>query len=840
MANRRIPQQKNKVPTSPLSNVDRLKGQLEKLIHQKSYRQALEKSKQIQKMHPETELSPSVSEIWTLRGRQEYGQGQYRQAETSFRQALDLGSSGEAHYWVAKSLLALDDAAAALELLQSAYENEQLHKDYAGCYLKLLLLRGETTQVSALLAHASKRFTAAQMHWVRGVLSFQNGNPQEAIAHFQKMGRTPATPGDSPQAWIAYMHQQQGQWEKSETVLGLDRSVGLRSKGLSSGLPKHPAIERLGLVQTLVQPKVQREGSAIEIRPGPQRTLSLVLQLLHLLETSNYHNAAHVFLNLGYPCQDFPEADALFRPVLILASEQALREGELDCVASFLEAIVYQPPFDAQIAVKLYQVYEREGYPIQSVQRVLSRLSDAVKQEALDHPGRWPTESLNLTLAQIQCWLTDAWMGRGQHKQGFKALQTAEKLCPDSAEVIGRQGLAACIKGQFEQAIPLMTQALEGGCQYGEVYEQLLAIKERQGDRSGIKEIRRRFGKQFGDFNAELEVEVPRWVEALTTQDYWIFEELVSDKDSDPALKACRSFVAAVEGEISQSGRVTLNLTRAEKDWERLLQGLLPQEQISVLQAIFLCIQLFVKRQKGIAALQTQYLQRLLALAEQAPEAKVAHLALLVVKGEPLTKWQKLLDDYLSASAQPGTALAQVQLKARRFCQSVVLRSMLNEALRREPQNPQLLLAKATTYGPKSQDYQTFHTEGFELARRLQDAQSLQAYREEETLRAERMTADFMPDFADFVNPAGPDLMDMVRQMARKMFGSEVPPKLLEQMLPDLMQMLEREMSNFDDEEEDFFDGPDFYKRDSFGQGLPFEPVPIRIKRKASKGRRGF
>jgi tetratricopeptide (TPR) repeat protein len=835
MAKRGLLRKQKAESTSQSSNLDRLKSQFQALIQQKSYRQALEKAKLIGKMHPEAEISPSESELWVWRGKQEYSQGQYRQAEGSFRQALEIGLQGETHYWLAKSLLALGDADGALALLRGAFDKKVLTKDYTGCYLKLLFLKGEIKEVSELLTAQTRRFSASQIHWAKGVLSLEAGKPEEAIAHFQKMGGN-ATPGDSPKAWIAYVQQQCGNWSQSEAILGMQKGVGFRRIGLSPALPKHPALQRLSLVQAISQRGSDIETNSIEAQQGTNRTLALVLTSLHLLETSNYHDAAHALLKLGNPCRDFPEADVLYRPAMILGAEQALRSGELDCAAAFLEAIVYQPPFDAQVAIKLYQVYQSAEYSIQSVQRLLNRLIEGVKKEAVDHPQAWSGSCLNSTLSHIHCWLADAWIGRNHHKQGFKALQTAEQLCPDSAEVMGRQGLKAYVQGQSEQSTQLLTKALEGGCQYIEVYERLLEKKERQGDRQGVKEIRRLFGKRFGDLNAETEVEIPHWVEALSTQDYWLFEELLdATREKDPALKACQIFVKAVEGEPTGSGRVALNQDRARRDWEVLLQKLSPPEQIPVLQAIFLSIQLFVKRQKGITGVQTEYLQRLLGLAGEYAEAKEAYLALLVVKGEPMSKWETALREYLNSSAQPGTALAQVQLKARRFVESGLLRPMLDEALRREPQNPQLMLAKATTYKSESQSYRTFQEEGFELARRLQDTAALQAYREEESYQAEAMTAEFMPDFVDFMNPNEPDLKNMIRGMARKMFGNEVPPEVLEMMLPILMQRLEAEMSGFGDEAEDFIDEADIFGRGFFGKGIPFGPPPSRTKKKAPK-----
>lgn len=74
-------------------------------------------------MNPEIELTPSEASIWSLRGQQELKEGNLKQAESSFRPVLELGLNGEAHYSIAKCLLALnrlDDAfVLALSLLKA-------------------------------------------------------------------------------------------------------------------------------------------------------------------------------------------------------------------------------------------------------------------------------------------------------------------------------------------------------------------------------------------------------------------------------------------------------------------------------------------------------------------------------------------------------------------------------------------------------------------------------------------------------------------------------------------------------------------------------------------------
>jgi tetratricopeptide (TPR) repeat protein len=806
---RQILREQKLLAKQPASPQEKLQAQLQTLIKGKQYIQAHEKLKQLQKMYPDTELEISEAQLWLLRGQQEYDQANYRQAQKSLQQALDLGLKGEAHYWFAKCLLALNETDAALAFIKTAFESKVLPKEYAGCYLKLLFLKGDTTTITELINRKSKPFLAPQLHWARGVLAMQAGNPQEAIAHFQKMGRN-ATPGDSPMAWVAYVQQQMGAWDKAALMLGLKHLI--HDRFLTPNVPKHPALERLLLMQAALQKQSLEKAIALPNPDVPNYALVLVIELLNCIESGDYYNAAFILGGLESPCREFPEIDGLVRPLCLQAAEQAMQNQAPEDAEEFLAAIVYQPPFDSQIALKLHLIYGMLD-PLPEHQRLLTHWLDWLKKEAQKDPQAWSASRLNPIRARLYCWLTDLWMSKGQHQQGYKALQEAERLCPDSAEVIGRQGLKAYMQHKTDQAIVLLTQALEGGCRFGEVYSVLLELLDKRGDQKASKDIRRRFGQSFGDLNPDLEAEQPRWVEALATQNYQAFRPLVTSKrsDSDSALQACRIFVQATEGEPNSGGRIGLNQEKARKDWDKLLARVSDLEKIPVLQAIFLAVHLFAKRQKGIAALLSQYQQQLFALSEQYSEAKISHLVLLVVKGLAPDRLELPFMNYLARSPQPGTALAQVQLQARQFVQTSLLRPLIDKYLQREPQNPLLLLAKATTYLSHNKEYQKLHQQGFELARRLQDNLALQAFRAEEAFQTGMMAGDLLPDFMEFEASGAMDVPEIMRKVMEKMFGQELPPEVLDQILPEFARMAAAEMNSMDfefddDENDDFFE----------------------------------
>jgi tetratricopeptide (TPR) repeat protein len=700
-----------------------------------------------------------------------------------------LGLNGEADYWIAKCLLELNRTDDALELLANAFASKRLPKDYCGCYLKLLLLKGDTGTIEELIGKQAQRFSADQKHWAHGAIALQSGQTETALSHFQKV-KGKVTPDDVPEAWIAYTQQARSNWDGAAIAL-----EGRRSHQTAT----HPALERL------IDYQQAKTGQGTP-HLGDRRSKSQIYQeairvseTLQLIEQGNLHDAGHAFLKLDRRSTHFPELATLYRPLLTLAGQQALEDEQPECAEAFWKPLVAEQSFDPQLAVLLLQVLEINSSDRER-QRLLTRLLKWVEVEAKQNPQNWPDSRLKPTLAKLHCQQADSWMALNQYRTALGSVRQAERIYPESEEVLGRRGLIAAYEDNYEEATELLTQALEKGCRFQEVYAGLLRSWRELGDQRSLNEARRRFGKHFGDVSVGFEVETPLWIEALSSQSYPLFSRLIEDEEGDdPAVRACQTFLSAAGSNLTPSGRVRLYQELAESQWDALLAQLSPQEKIPALQAIVLSLQLFAKREKGLSALTNQYTDQLLTLGEREPDAIAAYLVMLAVKGSKPKQIQSPLRRYLDASTQPGAALAKIQLMARRFTQTDALASFIDEALQREPQNPQLLLAKATTHPADSQAYQDLQQQGFDLARRLQDAAALQAFREEQAFLNTLETQQLLPDLDRLDSLDLEDVDDFLENLIRKVVGKNMPPDELKRMMPELKKKMLEGMPGFDD-----------------------------------------
>jgi tetratricopeptide (TPR) repeat protein len=771
---------------------------------------------------------------------------------------LDLGLQGEPHYWVAKCLLNLNQVDAPFKLISKAFDDGTLPKDYGICYLKLLLLKGDVATVETLLNKQAKRFPAAHQHWVRGVLALKADQPEAALVSFNKI-KNPVTPGDLREAWTIYSQQRQGHWEASAVLLGLAEDLQPLRIFRSPKYAQHPVLAQLAIWQQAVtrQPEItELRFRGMEL-PDPEAFAAL--DVLELIQAENYHEAAHSLLKLEQntgprfslkfdrASSRFPALKTLRPTLLLLAGQQSFESQEFSCAVQFWQPIVNNQPFNPQLAVNLIEALEINDQ-WEDGQRLFNRLLKWVEQEAKQNPQTWPPERLKRTQAHIHCRLADAWATLGRDRTAEGEVRQAERLCPTSPEVLGRRGLTFHYQNQHEPAIDLLNQALAGGCRYEPVYEALIEILQDRKDTAAVKEARQKYGKFFGDLPADDEVEVPQWRHALSTQNYAFFSRLVqSEEPADPPLRACQLFVESAQGTPTSTGKISINQAKATKAWDALLKTTTGVDRVFVLQAIALSIQLFAKRDKGIAALITQYMLRIFDLIPEHPEARIAHLIVLAAKETTAAKLQVPVQAYLAGAPQPGNAIAEVQLQSRQFSSKVFFRSFIDTALAREPQNPLLLLAKATTYRPGSPDYEQLKDQGFEIARRVQDSQALKAFRAEQAFLSSKDVQSILPspDRFDNATPSNLDrLMDeMLENMIRKTFGNQIPAAELNRLMPMLKARLRAELPNFadlDDEDDDDFDFP-------FGSpfGSPFEspfgspfgtPKPPKGSKKGGRG----
>jgi tetratricopeptide (TPR) repeat protein len=789
-------------------------SRVQSLLAQKKYRKAIEEIHKIQRSHPDLKIIPSEADVWCLRGQDELNQSDFRAAENSLRQALKLGSNRNVHYWLAKTLLGQNRLDAALDFIRKAFDDNDLPKDDVICYLKLLLMKGDRATVEELIKTKSKRFSAAQLHWVKGVLALESGDPDAALLSLLKY-KTPLTPGDSVDAWLAYTYHQQQEWQAASSKLGLSM-LSQNLFGPPRYYGQHPASQHPAIVKLMVWHQGIAERSWGTRLPSvisideQTKAIFIALGAVKLMEEDNFHDASHAILNLKRSYPQVAEVMALKSKILLMGGQQALGQDETGCVVEIWRPLLQERELNPQYAVNFSDILYEEGEHQERYQ-LLIRLQKWIEQDAKRNPDAWPKDYFKQTIAHLYCKIADSLVCIDRQREAFKAVQQAENLLPTFSEVIARRGMMNLAENP-SKAIELLTQALNEGCQTPNVYEALVAKLIEQGDKEEALAIRKRHGKKFGDMSVESEVEIETWIEAIATRDYDLFSAILPDKSSNnPALRACQIFKEAAHGKLTGTGKTSIHQEQAIEGWNQLLETLSSPEQVKALQAIALSINILSKRDKGIAALLGTYMAKMMDLFSEIPEARRAYLIVLSVKENSAAKLQSPLKLYLDSSPQPGNALALLQLDVRWFAQTTVLQSFIETALSREPQNPLLLLAKASTYSPDSDSYEKLRESGFDLARRLQDATALQAFRVDDFYVKYREVNRVMPKLGSFDKMTPTGIEKMIEEMIRKTIGKEIPPAELERIMPMFKESLLNRMPMDDDDDDDDYE-PDIFE----------------------------
>ncbi|ESA35340.1 tetratricopeptide tpr-1 repeat-containing protein [Leptolyngbya sp. Heron Island J] len=761
--------------------------QINQCYEQGLYQQALTKLKRAQKLNQLSDIELSEADILLAWGINEAEQGNYRKAEETLQQAMEMGvcgEQGEAYYWLAKCLVEQDQPQAALDLVQTAFDTKQLPKQQGGCYLKLLVLNDHIDTLETLIETKKQRFYAVHIHWARGLLSLTQKSYEAALAHFDKVNR-PMTPGDRPSAWRAYAKQQAGHWTDAEQTLGLNRPLmGLSPfSTFTPNYDKHPAIVRLTLIQLANTFSHDfSEHIPLEGLTPIEKQSALVLETLRMIDSDEVYDAAQMFLNISKETANtFPLLQELHDPLMTLAGDAAMRMDEPEYAEVFWSRLLPPTLQDPQIAIHLRQAMFASGAD-QAAIGVVKKLVQWVETQTT-----WTKPQQQSILAHLHCWTCDHLINLKKLGQAEQTLKPAIKLAADSPSVIGRQGLLAAKRKHYQQAIPLLTQALKGGSSFVNIYEELINCLEETGDTDTIKQVRRQYGKAFGDLDTE--PDIPRWQEIFTYRLFFMLQDATGNLERhDFPSRAIKIFVDAATDTPNKDQRVTFDQTKAANQWETLLTPLNPAEQMPVLQAICLVMALYAKRKKGLAALQNRYHTQLVQLINSQPEAQVANLVYLTVKEKKADRLTTPINHYLQSTAKPYQAIAQLQLNVRWFTTTSVLLPWLDQALSKEPQNPLLLLAKATTFSYESPEYQELFDQGFDLARRLQDAEALNACRDEEWLQSQSMTRSAMSSMSRSGRPPSmQDMVNLIAKMAQAQFGEEVPPELMEQIIMEMM-----------------------------------------------------
>jgi tetratricopeptide (TPR) repeat protein len=617
------------------------------------------------------------------------------------------------------------------------------------------------------------------------------------------------------EAWIAYAYQKMESWKEAGAKLGISSfSVFGMQK-----IPDRSILQKLSVLQQAKQGNLRRELAPKDDRATQE--IFTALQAVKLMADGDFHEAGHLLLQLQSASSKISELMTLKSTILTMAGEQAISQGATDCAMKLWQPLLQQKDLNPQLIVNMLAVLKEED-EAKERERLLIRFITWIEQDAKRNPTIWPKERLNLTLAHAHCQIADCLVALDRVGAAHGSIDRAARICPDSPEVFARQGYIAIAEDDYPKGIELLIRALDGGCEEEVAYELLqeaLNVEDREAESA---EIRKRHGKKFGDADliSPTEVTIEPWIEALSTQDYGAFSNyLKQTKSTEPPLEACRIFDAATKGKPTGTGKISIDIPKATANWDRLLTGLTNTAKLPVLQAIVLSIEVLSKRDKGIAALSTNYISAIFALIPELPAARAIHLTVLAVKENKPDKLQIPLKAYLDTAPQPGNALALLQLSVRWFTQTTILRSFIETALAREQQHPLLLLAKATTFTPHSSSYEKLKAEGFDLARRLQDAKALEAFRMEDRYLSKHESQNFFSSTPNFGFELPPEFQAMFEEMIRRTLGNNIPRAELDRIMPLLKMKFMSDMlknpSQFfggdddDDDDDYYFDDDD-------------------------------
>lgn len=754
------------------SEHEALQRKLADLVRQQRYTQAIRLREQTLRRQPDLDLHPSEAHLWRLEGQLAAAEGQIKRAEAALAKAMALGLHGEPEYELARLRLRHSGVKHALEPLHQAYNANTLPVEYAGAYLKLLLLQGEVEQVQQLVRTAPERFQPQQIQWVDGVLSLQANDPAAASRAFQLMVG-PASPRDQVGAWRAWAQLEAGHPDAAAAALvTADPKLPKQHR---SAQPKGPVLPvGVAVALDLAARDGRRPGELVNLSQPtlPHRELALALELLFHLRQGNLLTAANLLLEQERSLLSaHPALAVLRRPLLLLAGQQALEQDSDEDAIRCWRPLVERNGFDPDLALRLYPLLDRceSTDNNREAERLATLLISWVRRSARDAPNDWPQPLLNRTLARLHCWQADQFMVLGAQQQARRSVKQAEDLAGDDPEVVGRRGILAGINGDWDAALPLIWQSLDGGCRYVPLYSMLRSWLEMTQQHEELTRLRRTHGPAFDDGlqASEGAGQPPSWLELLgECKPQELADRLERAPQPDAGVRALRLLLEHTSpAKGLGAAKLNLDVLSLAAPWEDLLATLPAGDRAEAITAALLATHCHcLRRRKAVLSQIEAWHAELEQLAtasgsDHSGAAQRAQLMLLSLRLRPGEAFQREARRLLGRTARPERTLALALLDLRQVASTRPWRPIVEELQRQDPQNALLPVALATMEPQLSRLHHQLMERGFGLARQQQDQEALAAcHREEQwsNLSFDRKLArqgrsEFKSSFAEFI-----------------------------------------------------------------------------------------
>lgn len=814
MVKRHRQKAKAKLATQPQS-LEALIQEFQQLRQHHHYAQATKKLEQIQRAYPEAKEVqdlPDKGELLHQLGQHQMANQQMEPAERSFQQAIEHRYFA-AYYNLAKLYLDTDRLTAAHTLLQTAFDDKTLPKDLGGAYLKVLFLVDALDEVALLLSTKANRFYAHHRNWAQTVLELQRGTPPDQLQGdfglFSRL-RKPITPNEPQDIWYLYGLLIRGGTDLLPFMLGMAKKEdGFRLKLPIETVPEHPVLAAVAWAfihreQLPVHPHLRNQ-----IETPSHRTALLLLSILHAVEHGQYTEAVQGLRNLDWNDPALPpEFPELAKVILHVGADRLWMADDVKGAELALSLYLSQFGFEIDIALKQLQCldYFNENAKMRQNLTEIYAWVEAADQE---NPQEWPLEYKNQILCEILCRQFASY-ARGRELPPPSAgdlLRRAEALKPDYYVLKGYQGLWALTQQQTETAIAKLMEAMEGDSQgeYYEFYDLACHVLERMDD-SRLDLVHQRFGKQYDDEAAGVALpgaailKMPAWKRIFISPSIYSFVEEAQEcveNSKAPATqeeKLYRLFCLAIVQGLNEEVGVRQSKATFETETLRMFfQDVLtaattPEEKCWVLGVICITIARFVKRKKGVSDLFKKFYAKLEKLAKTHEDAMVPAWIARILWDNKLNKFQSDLEAYLDRQPNPVLALAQLQLELRYFATSDLLRPLLEDYADRDSSVPEVYLAIATTFSPKSKEYKAYQERSFKLAQRLQDQGALEANRiETETVSYIGSQNLLLGLVSGRFSPGSRGGLDDFRLFLRSIMGQEISDADLAMLLPELL-----------------------------------------------------
>ncbi len=691
-------------------------------INQNKFRQAAIELKNVLKCNPNADLTKEKIAIHILRGNSFLDSKNHQSSWDEFKAALIIDPQNIttikalAGYYINS-----EQITKGYEWLKNLFDNNELPKDSSVLYIKFLMLLDHWDQIEKIISNHKSRFWAADIHWAKGVLLFKADKFQEAMKSFNKAKKN--------NQWLhqAYAWSLWSRIKSSDENFGYGYLDRVQSENVKIELEKEYYIKYDVPLHGWFNLGYKKDNTT---------------ELYSDIKKKNWQNVAQAHDRGKIKPGSFVNKPQILAKIYFLAAEDEYRNEKDNRFFNYMnKALSYQPDnlnYHIKACLLTATIPEKKSLAF------FQRTELLIKQKARENSQNWSKEQIEYYLAELDIIQAKIHYSLDNKKKFKELCLKAEQLA-----IVSPHAYFALYKFYNEmqnndnKAIFYLEKMFEIKRYSDVTYDNLKSLYSKNNYQDKLLKLREKYGKEFDDEIIPDQTLRLYLGNALSSKDSEYLDEIYQERmEKNHPLDPLVEFIIDLFDEnydLAKRQKANVNEKKLDSIFNSTLANLKPDSFFKplVYELTILALNGFNLKTKA-----KKMLNQWEKILQSKTDSKTHYKSYFIVQcilNKPEKHIEAELAKLLRKFAQPLNHLIELQMVLYSYGHYGTLRKNLKEPLDKDPENPGLLLAYATSFSENSTDHDIYFQKGLKLAGKLQDTEVLNYYK---TIKEMRKIAD--------------------------------------------------------------------------------------------------